>query len=105
LNAAILIAQGEKDSGLSLLKEIVEATRKEVKAQRLVNLKVKKMLDTSETLLTAVQTEREKFVQNHTIPHKHAGIVSSLGISLNSEYLTSVAADETNVWLIKNHMV
>lgn len=77
-----------------------------MKEQRLVNLKSKKQLAVSEEILTSVQTEREKFIQNYSIPHKHSnGEVKSLGISGNSEYLTSIAADETILWLIKNGMV
>jgi hypothetical protein len=64
-----------------------------VKEQRLVNLKAKKQLEVAETILTAVQTEREKFIQNFSIPHKHTGDVASLGISGNSEYMTSMAPD------------
>ena len=83
----------------------MEVTKRQVKEQRLVNLKVKKQLEVAETILTAVQTEREKFMQNYNMVHKHTGEVATLGISGNSEYLTSIAPNETNVWLIKNGMV
>lgn len=45
MHAALLIATGEKDDGLELLKQIVDRMKVELKQQRLVNLKVKKQLE------------------------------------------------------------
>ena len=53
----------------------------------------------------AIQLEKDKFIQNYKVSHKHASMVNSISYSLNSEYMVSVAADETNVWQLKSNMV
>jgi hypothetical protein len=56
-------------------------------------------------LLSAVQIDKSKFVQNYKVLHQHTGTVASLAISMNSEFLCTIANDECHVFMIKNAMM
>ena len=46
-----------------------------------------------------------KFIQNYKVLHQHTGLVQSMSISMNSEFITTISDDESHVFMVKNFMM
>ena len=82
LKAGLAMGQGDKNTGLEDIKEIIESNKKAIKEQRIVNQKTKHQLERAEDLLSDVSLNKEKYIQNFEVQHRQTGgVVVSIGIS------------------------
>ena len=72
LNAYLLIAMGERDEGMAILKQYISTTEAELKTNaRMQNLKVRKQLKQAQEVFNVVQLNQSQFFNNMTFKHEH----------------------------------
>lgn len=105
LKAYLMIAQGEKEQGLSILKDYVEATRSALKKERIPNLKAQRSLKQADEVLNTVVLDKKTFPQNTRAKHMHTSRIEHLAFSPSSKSIVTTAHNEVKVWKIQNNLI
>lgn len=106
LHGFLLIAMGEREKGMSILKQYIGKTESQVKStNRLQNLKERKLLKKAQEVFNVVQLNKSQFFNNVSNKHEHTGRITNVQFSDNSSFFTTICGDICRVWRMAGNLI